>query len=98
MTRLLKTPIIGPSAKTVASSWIDIEAGLSAVYIRRMPPDFCAKDGIDSNVQTIAVTTAIRSSAGLIGSLPVQCRMGLLSASPDGGFCSAQPILPSQDL
>ena len=29
MTRLLKTPIIGPSAAIVASSWIDMLAGLS---------------------------------------------------------------------
>ena len=26
----------------VASSWIDIEAGLSKKYIFRMPPGFCA--------------------------------------------------------
>src|SRR5207302_23142 len=42
-TRLLKTPIIGRVATTVASSWIDIEAGLSIMYSRRMPPDFCAR-------------------------------------------------------
>src|SRR6516162_2022276 len=43
MTRLLNTPIIGPSAKTVASSRIDMLAGLSGLYIFRMPPCFCAK-------------------------------------------------------
>src|SRR6266568_1980374 len=32
MTRLLKPPIIGRSAKTVASSRIDMLAGLSTVY------------------------------------------------------------------
>ena len=42
MTRLLKTPIIGPWPAIVASSWIDIEAGLSKKYILRMPPRFCA--------------------------------------------------------
>src|SRR5713101_6289385 len=42
MTRLLNTPIIGPSAKTVASSWIDMLAGLSGLYILRIPPGFCA--------------------------------------------------------
>ena len=42
MTRLLNTPIIGPIANTVASSWIDMLAGLSGVYIRRMPPCFWA--------------------------------------------------------
>src|SRR5258708_39290366 len=41
-TRLLKTPIIGPSAKTVDSSRIDMLAGLSGLYIFRMPPDFWA--------------------------------------------------------
>src|SRR5215472_6809094 len=39
---LLNTPIIGPSAKTVASSWIDMLAGLSGLYIRNIPPCFCA--------------------------------------------------------
>src|SRR6266566_9423356 len=45
MTRLLKTPIIGRSATTVVSSWIDMLAGLSMMYWRRMPPDFCAAAG-----------------------------------------------------
>jgi len=42
MTGLLKTPIIGRSATTVDSSWIDIEAGLSMMYCRSMPPGFWA--------------------------------------------------------
>src|ERR1700720_262783 len=42
MTRLLKTPIIGPSAAIVDSSWIDIEAGLVTNGMRRMPPDLSA--------------------------------------------------------
>src|SRR5439155_24723667 len=42
MTRLLKTPIIGPSAAIVDSSWIDIEAGLLTNGMRRMPPGFSA--------------------------------------------------------
>src|ERR1700736_237526 len=45
MTRLLNTPIIGPSTAIVDSSWIDIEAGLVSSGIRKMPPDFCAKAG-----------------------------------------------------
>src|SRR6266702_7998292 len=46
MTRLLNTAIIGRSAKAVASSRIDIEAGLSGLYIRRTPPGFCACAGL----------------------------------------------------
>src|SRR5436853_5279566 len=42
MIRLLNTPIIGPSAAIVDSSWIDIEAGLVTNGMRRMPPDFSA--------------------------------------------------------
>src|SRR5207248_11449436 len=42
MTRLLKTPIIGPSVAIVDSSWIDIEAGLVTNGMRRMPPDVSA--------------------------------------------------------
>src|SRR5207253_533991 len=52
MTRLLNTPIIGPSAKTVDSSWIDMLAGLSGEYIFRMPPDFCANAGPTANRAT----------------------------------------------
>src|SRR6266481_1710110 len=40
MTRLLKTPIIGRWAKTVASSWIDMLAGLSRLYAVNTPPCF----------------------------------------------------------
>src|SRR5205085_8345061 len=37
MTRLLKTPIIGPWPAIVASSWIDTLAGLSKKYIFNIP-------------------------------------------------------------
>jgi len=43
MTRLLNTPIIGPRAAIVDSSWIDMLAGLSPEGIRRIPPGFWAK-------------------------------------------------------
>jgi len=39
---LLKTPIIGRLTAPVASSCIDIEAGLSKCDMIRTPPDFCA--------------------------------------------------------
>src|SRR5262249_52561830 len=42
MTKLLKTPIIGRLTAPVASSCIDIEAGLSKCDMIRTPPDFCA--------------------------------------------------------
>jgi hypothetical protein len=42
MTRLLKTPIIGRLTAPVASSCIDMLAGLSKWDILRMPPCFCA--------------------------------------------------------
>jgi hypothetical protein len=45
MTRLLKTPIIGPWPAIVASSWIDTLAGLSKKYSLRVPPGFCARAG-----------------------------------------------------
>jgi hypothetical protein len=41
-TRLLNTAMTGRSANTVASSWIDMLAGLSMVCSRRMPPCFWA--------------------------------------------------------
>src|SRR5205823_3157552 len=61
MTRLLNTPIIGPSAKTVASSWIDMLAGLSGLYILRIPPGFWASVALArvniASAAPIAVTT-----------------------------------------
>src|SRR5712671_5978740 len=42
MTRLLNTPIIGLWVAAVASSWIDMLAGLSKWGIFRMPPGFWA--------------------------------------------------------
>src|SRR5215470_15552268 len=53
-TRLLNTPIIGPSATNVASSWIDMLAGLSGLYILRVPPGFWANAGPVRNVAVIA--------------------------------------------
>ena len=38
MTRLLNTPIIGPSTAIVDSSWIDMLAGLVINGIRNVPP------------------------------------------------------------
>src|SRR4029077_17081996 len=43
ITRLLKTPCIGPWEAIVASSCIDMLAGLSKKYILRVPPGFCAR-------------------------------------------------------
>src|ERR1700756_2727187 len=50
MTRLLKTPIIGRSETIVASSWIDMLAGLSGSYIFRMPPCFWANAASAANI------------------------------------------------
>ena len=52
MTRLLNTPIIGPSATNVASSWIDMLAGLSGLYIFKMPPGFWAEAGAPAAMAT----------------------------------------------
>src|SRR4029077_20664152 len=49
MTRLLNTPIIGPSVAIVDSSWIDMLAGLVPNGTRKTPPDFSAWAGSHSN-------------------------------------------------
>src|SRR4029077_4988795 len=63
MTRLLNTPITGPMANTVASSRIDMLAGLSGVYIRRMPPCFWADAVPSADIAAInaLATTAARN-------------------------------------
>src|SRR3954451_5135308 len=58
MTRLLKTPIIGPSTAIVDSSWIDIEAGLVISGIRNVPPVFWA-----SAVETTAAQLSATNPA-----------------------------------
>src|SRR5271157_3984721 len=45
MTRLLNTPIIGPSTAIVDSSWSDTLARLVPSGILRTPPGFCARAG-----------------------------------------------------
>src|SRR6516225_7756630 len=50
ITRLLNTPIIGRSEMIVASSWIDMLAGLSGLYIFRMPPCFWANPASAANI------------------------------------------------
>src|ERR1700724_2220867 len=42
ITRLLNTPIAGPWPAIVASSWIDMLAGLSKKKLFTHPPAFCA--------------------------------------------------------
>jgi hypothetical protein len=63
MTRLLNTPIIGPSATNVASSKIDMLAGLSGSYILRMPPAFWADadSAATATSNDVATATAPRS-------------------------------------
>src|SRR6266568_5803601 len=81
MTRLLNTAIIGLSANAVASSRIDIEAGLSGLNIRRMPPGFCACAGLLArNAQSRAPTMARYRRQGFIA-LPSRVRK---SGPPEG--------------
>src|SRR6266436_4144124 len=72
-TRLLKTPIIGRSAKTVASSRIDMLAGLSTVYIFRMPPCFWANAPLAAHIaiSNPPVTTKQRMCCFISVSLPL---------------------------
>src|ERR1700687_87744 len=69
MTRLLKTPIIGPCEAIVASSWIDMLAGLSKKYILRVPPGFCARAGLPKS-NSPAATATIDSFADIRVSPP----------------------------
>jgi hypothetical protein len=50
MTRLLKTPIIGRLTAPVASSCIDMLAGLSKCDITRIPPCFWANAAAAANI------------------------------------------------
>src|SRR6516164_6148258 len=76
MTRLLKTPIIGRSEMIVASSWIDILAGLSGSYIFRMPPGFCANATSAADSASNSDPAAASTGRGRFISvyLPLLCR------------------------
>src|SRR6516165_1862699 len=93
MTRLLKTPIIGPSTTIVDSSWIDTLAMLVPSGILRTPPDFCARAGSLTHRAGNAApaTTKLRSFALIclhplrrVGS-PAPCR-----ALSSTGYLSSQ--------
>src|SRR5258708_30175917 len=62
-TRLLNTGIIGPSETTVASSRIDMLAGLSRLGILKMPPLFCASAAPDTRITASAAPNATRHAA-----------------------------------
>src|SRR5436190_8817641 len=65
MTRLLNTPIIGPKAAIVDSSWIDVLAGLVPSGIRRTPPGFWA--GAGTAAREAANSAAVASAARKLG-------------------------------
>src|ERR1700751_678585 len=60
MTRLLNTPIIGPSTTIVDCSWIDTLAMLVPSGILRMPPGFCARAGSFPQSGRIEARTGLR--------------------------------------
>ena len=60
-TRLLKTAITGRVAAGVASSWIDMLAGLSIIYCRKIPPCFCADTGTAIAIAMITPAAAIKT-------------------------------------
>src|SRR5215472_15479358 len=61
--QIVEHPIIGPSANTVASSRIDMLAGLSGLNILRMPPCFWASatSPHDTVISTALAAAAARS-------------------------------------
>jgi len=48
--QIVEHPIIGPSVAIVASSWIDMLAGLMIIGILRTPPSFSACAGAAARV------------------------------------------------
>src|SRR6266446_4734885 len=85
MTRLLNTPIIGPSANTVDSSWIDMLAGLSGLYILRIPPGFCAPapPPVAAASRTAPAIAAARVCRRIAPSSPLFTSPRRLSVEPD---------------
>src|SRR6266567_1602812 len=97
MTRLLNTAIIGVTAMRVASSCIDMLAGLLPIGMRKTPPGFCAKPmpPIRHIASANAATAHVRPTRR-IGPLRL-CRLILLSLAPrsevqTGGVDLLQPL------
>src|SRR5437879_2682752 len=93
MTRLLNTPIIGPSVAIVDSSWIDILAGLVPSGIRRMPPDFCASAGAAPRVAASIVAPRMVIGKHLLPRTP--CRIPGESRDPPIGASGAAKWVPA---
>src|SRR6266446_4569690 len=72
-TRLLKTALTGRVATGVASSWIDMLAGLSIMYCRKIPPCFCANTGaaLDIAISTPPATAKAWNFSIITRSLPL---------------------------
>src|SRR5438552_15132955 len=72
-TRLLNTAITGRVATGVASSWIDMLAGLSIMYCRRTPPCFCADAGVAVPIAISAAPTTAKARRCSIMSASSPC-------------------------
>src|ERR1700687_57819 len=71
-TRLLNRPMNGVTVEKVASSWVDALAGLARLYIRRIPPCFCANAAPETHTPSsspAAAMAADRSIACIVVSL-----------------------------
>jgi Na+/H+-dicarboxylate symporter len=64
---------LGPSAKTVASSRIDMLAGLSGLYIRNMPPCFWANAASAAAITVNNAPTAASTRSSRFMALPPCC-------------------------
>ena len=87
----MKTAIIGRVATGVASSWIDMLAGLSIIYCRKIPPCFCANAGvaIDIAISTAPTTTKARRFSIMFLFLPLIIKditgpLGISVTAPPG--------------
>src|SRR5215471_8593193 len=97
MTRLLKTPIIGRLTAPVASSCIDIEAGLSKCDMIRTPPDFCASAvgaaSASNNANAATNPPRFRLIAETSPQADARSRIELIWRSSCGG-CRRQQVIP----
>src|SRR6516164_7281409 len=78
---VVEHPNIGPSAKTVDSSRIDMLPGLSMLYILRTPPGFCADAVPPADIAISSTLAAAR-------------RLSIISPSPVGAFICRARRLP----
>src|SRR5438034_2188565 len=100
-TRLFITAIIGRSATTVVSSWIDMLAGLSIMYCLRIPPCFWASaaGAAETAISRPAATARLKNRRVISVFLPLVVGLSSRGRRPRSGRgCQRNRLFVEPDI